>query len=173
MTMAGDERVRVSVYRRIAAPAAEIFRVLAAPVNHPALDGSGMLRGARDEPVLAAVGDTFTTAMYLPGLGDYLMLNRVIAFDQDRRIAWEPTPGDAVASRNAGLPIGASQGYSWGYQLQPDGGTTIVTEIFDCTEAGQAIRDAVHDGQDWVEAMHQTLGRLAGLVGRAGGGPLT
>jgi hypothetical protein len=166
--MDDDGRVQVSVSRRIAAPAAAIFRVLATPVNHPALDGSGMLRGARDEPVLGGAGDTFTTAMYLPGLGDYLMLNRVIAFDRDRRIAWEPTPGDAVASRNAGLPIGASQGYSWGYRLQPDGTATIVTEIFDCTDADQVIRDAVHDGQDWIEAMHETLGRLAEFAGQAG-----
>jgi hypothetical protein len=28
----------------------------------------------------------------------------------------------------AGLPVGASQGYSWDFQLQPDGETTIVTD---------------------------------------------
>jgi hypothetical protein len=94
-------RVQVSVSRPIAAPAARIFRVLADPANHPPLDGSGMLRAAPDQPVLSQVGDTFTMAMYLPAIGDYLMLNRVIAFDQDRRIAWEPTPGDAATSRTA------------------------------------------------------------------------
>jgi hypothetical protein len=36
--------------------------------------------------VLGRVGDTFTKAMYLPALGDYLMLNRLIAFEHDRRI---------------------------------------------------------------------------------------
>jgi len=157
-------RVQISVSRPIAAPAAKIFQVLADPANHPALDGSGMLRAAPDQPVLSQVGDTFTMAMYLPALGDYLMLNRVIAFDQDRRIAWEPTPGDAATSRTAELPIGTSQGYSWGYQLKPDGDTTFVTEIFDCTEAAQVIRDAVEDGQTWIPAMHQTLERLAALA---------
>jgi hypothetical protein len=157
-------RVQVSASRLIVAPAAKIFQVLADPANHPALDGSGMLRVAPGQPVPNRVGDTFTMAMFLPGLGDYLMLNRIIAFEQDRRIAWEPTPGDAVASRNAELPVGASQGYSWGFQLQPDGDTTIVTELFDCTEAAQGIRDAVEDGQSWVAAMVQTLERLAAIV---------
>jgi hypothetical protein len=163
-------RVQVSVSRSIAAPAAKIFQVLADPANHPALDGSGMLRAAPDQPVLSQVGDTFAIAMYLPAIGDYLILNRVIAFDQDRRIAWEPTPGDAAASRTAELPIGTSQGYSWGYQLTPDGDATIVTEKFDCTEAARVIRDAVEDGQTWIPAMHQTLERLAALAGapRAG-----
>jgi hypothetical protein len=157
-------RVQVCVSRPVAASAAEIFRVLADPANHSALDGSGMLRGAGDQPVLGGVGDTFTMAMYLPDLGDYLMLNRVIAFEHNRRIAWEPTPGDARNAQYAGLPVGASQGYSWGFQLQPDGDATVVTEIFDCTEAAQSIRDDVDDGQRWIPAMHQTLGRLAVLA---------
>ncbi len=161
-------RVQVSVSRSIAAPAARIFRVLADPANHPALDGSGMLRPVPGQPVPSRVGDTFTMAMYLPGLGDYLMLNRIIAFEQDRRIVWEPTPGDAVASRNAELPVGASQGYSWGFQLQPDGDRTIVSELFDCTEAAQGIRDAVQNGQSWLPAMHQSLERLDALATAAG-----
>jgi uncharacterized protein YndB with AHSA1/START domain len=165
--MGVDERVQVSASRRIAAPAAEIFQVLVDPENHPVLDGSGMLRPTSDQPVLGRVGDTFTMAMYLPDLGDYLMLNRVIAFERDRLIVWEPTPGDWVASRNAGLPIGAPQGYNWGYRLQPGGEATLVTEIFDCTEADQSIRDAVHDGQDWIPAIQQSLTRLATLVERA------
>ena len=159
-----NERVRVSVSRSIAAPAAKIFPVLADPGNHPALDGSGMLREALDQPVLSRAGDTFSMAMHLPEIGDYVMLNQVIVFERDRRIAWEPTPGDAAASRTAGLPVGASQGYSWGFELRPDGDTTVVTETFDCTEAARSIRDAVEDGQTWLPAMHQTLERLAAAV---------
>lgn len=158
------EPVQVSVSRPIAAPAAKIFRLLADPANHPALDGSGLVRAAPGQPVPGRVGDTFTMAMHLPELGDYVMLNRITVFEQDRRIAWEPTPGDAATSRVAGLPVGASQGYSWGYQLEPDGDATIVTEMFDCTEADQSIRDAVQDGQRWVQAMHLTLERLAAMA---------
>jgi hypothetical protein len=159
-----SRRVQVSVSRSIAAPAAKVFQVLADPANHPTLDGSGMLRAAPAQAVPSQVGDTFTMPMYLPELGDYLMLNRITAFEQDRQIGWEPTPGDAVASRNARLPIGASQGYSWGFRLQADGDTTIVTEVFDCTEAAQVIRDAVEDGRSWVPAMQQTMERLAAIV---------
>jgi uncharacterized protein YndB with AHSA1/START domain len=157
-------RVQVSVSRSIAAPAAKIFQVLADAANHPELDGSGMLRGAPEQTVPCRAGDTFTMAMHLPDLGNYVMLNRITAWEQDRLIVWEPTPGDAVASRNAELPVGASQGYSWGFQLQPDGDTTMVTEMFDCTEAAQSIRDAVEDGQTWVPAMRRTLERLAAIV---------
>lgn len=159
-----DRRVRVSVSRPIAAPAAEIFQVLANPANHPALDGSGMLRGAQGQPVPGGVGDTFTMAMHLSDLGDYLMLNRIVTFERDRQIAWEPTPGDERTAQIAGMPVGSSQGYSWGFLLQPDGDTTIVTEVFDCTEAAQSIRDDVADGRSWLPAMEQTLGRLAALV---------
>jgi hypothetical protein len=60
--------------RSIAASAIEIFRVLATPAIHPALDGSGMLRAVWDQPVLGRVGDTFKMPMYLPEIGDYLML---------------------------------------------------------------------------------------------------
>ena len=162
--MSLDQRVMVSVSRRIAAQASAIFRVLADPACHTALDGSGMLRGARRPPVLAQVGDTFTMAMYLPALGDYLMLNRVVAFERDRLIVWEPTPGDSVSARNSGLPIGTPQGYRWGFQLEPNGDATIVTELFDCTDAAQSIRDAVQDGQGWVEDMKSTLEHLAALT---------
>jgi hypothetical protein len=125
-----------------------------------------MLRATSDERVLCRVGETFTMHMYVPAIGDYVMLNRVVAFKRDRRIGWEPTPGDAVASQNAELPIGTPQGYSWDFQLQPDGGTTIVSERCDCSEAARSIRDEVQDGRGWVEAMHQTLERLACLVER-------
>ena len=157
-------RVQVSVSRSITATAAAIFQVLADPANHPALDGSGMLRAAPAQPVPGRAGDTFTMAMYLAGLGDYLMLNRITAFEPGRRIVWEPTPGDAAASGNAGLRVGARQGYSWGFDLQPDGAATLVTEVFDCTEADQAVRDAVEDGRTWIPAMRETLERLAALI---------
>jgi hypothetical protein len=162
--MDANGRVEVSVSRSVAAPAAKIFGLLADPARHPAVDGSGMLREARDRGVLGGVGDTFTMAMYLPELGDYLMLNRVVVFEQDRRIAWEPTPGDAVAARTAELPIGCSQGYTWGFRLEPDGDSTIVTETFDCSKAAQGVRDAVADGQGWLPVMRKTLERLGVLA---------
>jgi hypothetical protein len=159
-----DTRVWVSASRPIAAPAAAIFLVLADPANHPALDASGQVRAARSGPALSQVGDTFTMEMYVPALGRYRMLNRIIAFEQDRRIAWEPTPGDAAAARNAGLPVGTGQGFFWSFELQPDGDHTLVTQVFDCTGASQQIRDIAGDGRNWVPFMGQTLDLLAAMV---------
>ena len=103
-------RVQVSASRSIAAPAARIFQVLADPANHPALDGSGMLRVAPGQPPPQPGWRHVRDGDAPPDLGDYLMLNRITVFEQDRRIAWEPTPGDAVAWPNAELPVGASRG---------------------------------------------------------------
>jgi hypothetical protein len=61
--------------------------------------------------------------------------------------------------------VGAPQGYSWGFRLQPDGDTTVVTEVFDCTGADQSIRDELQDGKTWLPAIRRTLERLAARVG--------
>jgi len=159
-------RYQVSVTRRIGAAAQEIFAVIADPASHSVLDGSGMLRaGGAAADVIGAAGDTFAVRMYQARIGDYVMLNRVLDYVPGRRLAWEPTPGDEAASATAGLPVGASQGYIWGFDLVPDGpGATAVTEFFDCSDAADAIRAAVDDGRAWLDAMGQTLARLATLT---------
>ena len=53
----------------------------------------GMLRGAVLDRPISDVGDTFTMKMHRLG-DDYLMLNYVVEFEPDRRIFWEPAPGD-------------------------------------------------------------------------------
>ena len=96
----------VEVARRIEAPATRIFGILANPRRHVDFDGSGMLRGAlRDRPLIN-VGDTFTMRMHRLG-DDYLMLNFVVEFEPDRRIFWEPAPGDPSALRTMILPRSA------------------------------------------------------------------
>jgi hypothetical protein len=49
-------------------------------------------------------------------------------------------------------------------------GVTIVTEIYDCRAAPQALRRAVRNGQTWIEAMMTSLARLEALCT---GSPLT
>jgi hypothetical protein len=75
------------VSRRIAAPAAVIFRVLADPGRHTELDGSAMLRGAVTTAPVSGVGDVFIMKMYFSGLGDYEMNNHVVEYELglDRR----------------------------------------------------------------------------------------
>jgi hypothetical protein len=106
--------------------------------------------------------------MCLPDLREYEMLNVVVDYELNRRIAWEPRPGDEAASVIAGLPIGANQGYRWGYELAFDGAdATVVTISFDCSGALTEIREAVSDGESWVEPMSESLERLDGLFSQA------
>jgi hypothetical protein len=83
----------VAVSRRICAPAHDIFQILANPVRHPELDGSGMLRGAVSATMISGVGDVFVMKMYYSELGDYEMNNHVVDYEADRRIGWEPEAG--------------------------------------------------------------------------------
>ena len=79
----GTEPLEVS--RRIAAPAALIFEILANPQRHMDFDGSDMLRGAVIDRPISGVGDTFTMKMHRLG-DDYLMINYVVEFERSAHI---------------------------------------------------------------------------------------
>jgi hypothetical protein len=124
-----DDSTSVQVSRRIEAPAARIFDILANPRRHPDLDGSSeytgegkMLQGALSDDVITGVGDTFAIKMNFPEVGDYVMLNYVVEFEPDRRIGWEPAPGDEAASETADSPSAFPQGivgvFSWSLTAQ-------------------------------------------------------
>ena len=93
-----EERKPVEVSRRIEAPATRIFKILANPHRHVDFDGSGMLRGAVLDRPISNVGDSFTMKMHRLG-DEYIMLNYVVEFEPDRRLFWEPAPGDASRLR--------------------------------------------------------------------------
>jgi uncharacterized protein YndB with AHSA1/START domain len=148
--MGSDECAPVSVSRRIEAPASVIFKLLADPDRHTEFDGSEMLRTGASNDVIVGVGDVFVTKMYFTAMGDYEMHNRVVAFEPDRCIAWEP-----------GNPELARNGSRWRFDLTPDGpNATVVTETYDCTESPQEVRDAVDNGNAWLTGMTKTLERL-------------
>lgn len=160
-----EERKLVEVSRRIEAPAALIFGILANPQRHVDFDGSHMIRGAVLGPPISEVGDTFTMRMHRLG-DDYLMVNYVVEFEPDRRIFWEPAPGDpSRAEGDDPSKVGIPAGYRWGYILAPDGDdATLVTEVFD---HGTLPEDLLHDGGAWingtnslVESMTASLERL-------------
>jgi hypothetical protein len=158
------ENERVEVSRRIEAPAALIFTVLANPQRHVDIDGSGMLRGpVLDRPV-SDLGDTFTMKMHRLG-DDYLMINYVVEFERDRRIFWEPAPGDpSRAEENDPSKVGISAGYRWGYILTPDGdNTTIVTEVFD---RGPLPEDLLRDGGEWINGTNSVLDSMTATLER-------
>jgi hypothetical protein len=151
-TTAGCEPVRVS--RRIGAPADVIFGVVADPRRHTEIDGSDMLRGALAEAHVTGVGDEFVLKMYLARLGgDYEMINRVVEFEPNRRIIWEPRRHDLDDP---------AAGHLWGFELTPDGDqATLVTEVFDCSAWPEQERVMYLDnGRNWIGAMTKTLERL-------------
>jgi hypothetical protein len=152
--------VPVKVSRRIGAPAAMIFRVLADPRRHTELDGSGMLRGTVTMTPISGVGDVFIMKMYFSALGDYEMNNHVVEYEPDRRIGWEPEAGRGHPAAAAA----ASErrwGQRWSYELVPDGpSATIVTEIYDCSLVPAATRRNMDDGEVWAGDMARTLERL-------------
>src|SRR5215472_19178905 len=102
--MTADEYRPVRVSRRIEAPAADIFRVLADPRRHLEIDGSGMLRGPATDTMISAIGDVFVMRMYFSRLGHYEMDNHVVEYEPDRRIGWEPAPGRTYPGGGAGHP---------------------------------------------------------------------
>ena len=161
----GEENKRVEASRRIEAPADLIFEILANPRRHVDFDGSDMLRGALLDHPISDVGDTFTMKMHRLG-DDYLMINHVVEFEADRRLFWEPAPGDPSRAENDDpAKVGIPAGYRWGYILAPDGNdATVVTEVFDY---GPLPEDLLSDGGTWInghnsmrESMKASLERL-------------
>jgi hypothetical protein len=142
----------VEVSRRIEADAATIFGVIADPRRHIDMDGSDMVRGSLTDAVVAGVGDVFVLKTYYSEHGDYLMANRVVEYEPNRRIVWEPRRIDIEEP---------AWGHRWGYELVPDGeGATIVTEIYDCSRTPEDERADIQDGKIWIGAMTNTLERL-------------
>jgi hypothetical protein len=148
----------------VEASAARIFGILSNPQRHTDFDGSNMLRGADSNRPISGIGDTFTMKMHRLGR-DYVMVNYVVEFEPDRRIFWEPAPGDVETAGGDPAKIGIPAGYRWGYILTPDGANaTVVTEVFDYGSLSELLRE---DGE-WIngtspvlESMTATLGRLA------------
>ena len=102
--------------RIVPASAADIFELLATPARHSEIDGSGTVRGTqRGTPARLALGTKFGMNMRLGA--PYKILNEVVEFEEDRRIAWRHFAG-----------------HVWRYILEPLGErATKVTEQFDPT----------------------------------------
>jgi uncharacterized protein YndB with AHSA1/START domain len=159
--MGNTECSPVSASRRIDAPAGDIFTVLAEPGKHPEFDGSGMLRPGADNDVVAGVGDVFVMKMNHPAMGDYEMYNRVVVYQADQCIAWEPGPPDQADTEHR-------NGSRWRFDLVPDGpDATLVTETYDCSGSPEQVRLAVDNGKAWIEGMTKTLERLDQLCTKA------
>ena len=110
-----SERV-VSASTTIDAPPSVVFGIVANPYEHPRIDGSGSVQGNLMGPERLSRGAEFGVSMKLFGV-PYRITNRVVEFDEDRRIAW----------RHFGA-------HRWRYELEPgDDGRTHVTETWDAS----------------------------------------
>lgn len=119
----------VTVERVIPAPPEAIFDLIADASRHPDIDGSGTVKQAKDSPERLTAGSTFGMSMHM-GFG-YSMVNTVIEFEENRRIAWQ-----AVPAGFAGKFVG---GRIWRYELEPVDGGTRVRESWDVSKDRQRI----------------------------------
>jgi uncharacterized protein YndB with AHSA1/START domain len=146
----------VSVERIIAAPAPELFRIVANADRHPEIDGSGtVVKTKAGTPKELALGSTF--GMSMKAGVPYSMSNTVIEFDQDRRIAWK-----TVLSGFLGRFIG---GRIWRYEFEPAEGGTLVRESWDISQDKQGM--FLRRGKlpsITADGMTKTLERLAKIT---------
>jgi uncharacterized protein YndB with AHSA1/START domain len=153
--MTNDERL--SVTRTIAARPEAIFAVLTDPHGHVAIDSSGMLMSAEGS-VVTAVGDEFLVHMDREALGDIPMgtydvtviITRLVP---DREIEW-------TISGTIQPPIR----HLYGYTLEPQGETTLVTSYYDWSQAREDIKAAGIFPVVKDTALKATLGILARTV---------
>lgn len=140
----------MSVARTVAAPAQAVFAVLTDPAMHPVIDGSGTVRrAAGGGGARLALGSEFHMRMRI--LVPYRITNRVVEFEDGRRIAWAHFGGAR-----------------WRYELEPVEDGTMVTETFDWSTATVPFYDPLirllgFPGRNRA-GIERTLDRLAGLV---------
>jgi len=144
----------LTVERVIAAPANAIFDVLADPAKHKLIDGSGMLQGSTARRL--ALGSTFGMGMHM--FVSYSTVNRVVEFEENRRIAWKTGPTGMVGRVLAGR--------TWRYELEPVAGGTRVRESWDITDDHQRVLLKLGNiySNKTKKDMERTLGRLSDLV---------
>ena len=154
----------ISLSRDIAAPAGQIFSVLARTVAHPEVDGSGMVRTALEDMVISKVGDVFAISMFNDEMGNYVMENVVVEFEPERRIVWEPVMR-SIDKPEFQSAVGDPAHHQWGWQLEPlDPEHTRVTEFFDCTRSPDWLKEAVNGGERWRPEIQASLENLERLV---------
>jgi uncharacterized protein YndB with AHSA1/START domain len=120
---AGARQVSRSV--EVAAPAAELFAIVADPRRHHELDGSGTVRDNISAPAKLTAGSRFSTKMRMFGL-PYRITSTVTALKPDELIEWRHP-----------------YGHRWRWEFEALSPTsTRVTETFDYRDTG-SLKDAV------------------------------
>ena len=123
----------------IAAPAEQVFAVLADPTSHAAIDGTGWVQESVDRAPLTEAGQVFRMAMHHAQHpdGDYQTVNQVVVFDAPRTIGWKT----GFVTDDGEMVFGD---WIWRYDLVPLGpGTTEVTHSYDWSAVSAARREVI------------------------------
>jgi uncharacterized protein YndB with AHSA1/START domain len=131
--------------RVIPATPEAIFTILADPSRHAEIDGSGSVPGEKVPSARLSLGATFSMDMRA-GIG-YATRNRVVEFEEGRRIAWHHMAR-----------------FVWRYELMPVDGGTKVTESFDYSVPWGIALVPLGVPQRNRKAMERTLERLEEVV---------
>ena len=113
----------VSAELDIAAPAAEVFELIADPGRQPEWDGNDNLGAAAQGQRVTSAGSTFITTLTKGAVRE----NHIVGFEEGRLIAWKP-------SEVGGEPFGQK----WTWEIEATGErSSLVRQTYDWT----ALRD--------------------------------
>jgi uncharacterized protein YndB with AHSA1/START domain len=139
----------VSASREIAAPAAQIFELIADPSQQPRWDGNENLSEAADGQRVHGVGDVFLMTLTTGNVRE----NHVVEFVEGHRIAWRPSEVGKTAP-----------GHLWRWVLEPiDPSRTRVTHTYDWTHLSDESRLA-RARATTADKLLGSLDRLADLA---------
>ena len=126
-----DRNQPVEVSRRIEAPAALIFEILADPQRHSEFDGSEMLREPSSTVHFRCRRDVHHEDAPARSRLPHAQLCGGVRARSPHLL--ETGSGDLETAGDDPAKVGIPSGLSLGYILTPDGDhATVVTEVFDC-----------------------------------------
>lgn len=131
---ASPQKTQMAARRFVPARPDQIFALLSDPARHQQTEPGDWVGDAFDTEPLTGVGQVFGIQMFhVNAGGHYRMDNKVIAFDKDRTIAWEPGQYDDDGELGTG-------GWTWRYDLAEKDGGTEVTLTYDWSAVPQPQR---------------------------------
>lgn len=142
----------VSVSRRVDAPAATVFELIADSARQPDWDGNDNLAQAAPGQRVRGVGDVFVMTLTHGPIRE----NHVVEFDEGRLIAWRPSE-----------PGSAPPGHLWRWELEPVGdAATVVTHTYDWTDLSDPDR-LPRARATTADKLLASIDRLAALAERS------
>jgi uncharacterized protein YndB with AHSA1/START domain len=149
MTDREDDPRVVRATREIAAAPSRVFELIADPAQQPRWDGNDNLEFAAGGQRVRSTDEVFTMTL----TGGAIRENRVVDFEEGRRIAWEPSE-----------PGREPPGHRWAWTLEPAGtGRTAVTHTYDWTRLTDPQRLA-RARATTPDRLRASLDRLAALA---------